>query len=281
MVGGALAPGAEPALVEGPFSTSRPSSKRRASDPGEAEDDDLGVGRAPLHTGWGCHCLRGGPAGGAASWWRLEGGEVLAACLPASAGRWPWRATCLCATGPRVTAAGAHRGNASPLTSPPTPRPTRQDIEAQLAKVKWQELQVLQQYAAPYGATSSGPYGVQPFRLQVSPLALSMMDMHAHMDRWVAAEQAAALLGGPSSRPPPPGRCQWRHAPARPVGAWGAAPPAARQRTLGQPGSIEGPLWERGPCRPRRPQARGGGPAGRHVGRGGEAAAGGARAAGA
>ncbi len=69
-------------------------------------------------------------------------------------------------------------------TTPCPPAWLPQDISAQLVKTPWQEMVVLQQYCGPKGTPPSGPHGAQPFRLQVSPLALAMMDLHAHMDRW-------------------------------------------------------------------------------------------------
>ncbi len=76
----------------------------------------------------------------------------------------------------------------------PSRPPPPQDISAQLAKTPWQEMVVLQQYCGPRGTPPSGPHGAQPLRLQVSPLALAMMDLHAHMDRWAMAALAAAVL---------------------------------------------------------------------------------------
>jgi hypothetical protein len=70
---------------------------------------------------------------------------------------------------------------------------------------------VLQQYGASYGAPASGPFGAQPFRMQVSPLALSMMDMHAHMDRW-AQGQAAERQAGPGHASPGAARRSWQPA---------------------------------------------------------------------
>jgi hypothetical protein len=60
LVTGALAPGQDPSSVEGPFSTSIKPRKRRASEDGDEDDDELGV-RAPPRWRWRC-VLRRRPA---------------------------------------------------------------------------------------------------------------------------------------------------------------------------------------------------------------------------